>query len=110
MDWSFEASGCRSCVSVSHEAMQEIFNYEMWKYHCHRETGWVWNCFPVVFWYCDDIPEGNDISCVKHIMSVRRPWIIRKATVKNIKKLCAAKSPILSETKNDHELFGKVSE
>lgn len=69
LNWSAGKSNCKSCLSALYGAMQEILQVFLGR----GSTGVTveqmgcgeCTCFPGMFGYYRDIPEGNQLFCVK---------------------------------------------
>lgn len=65
----------------------------------------VWNCFPNVVTYCYELPGGKDISFVKHVVSVTKPFEKYLVTMTYIRDLQRSKREQVRQTllaRKDH--------
>lgn len=56
-----------------------------------------WQCFPARVFYCSDIPEGKDMPCVKHVISVRRQCVRCPVMLEGVRSLKTRNSRALTE-------------
>lgn len=75
-------------MSLLHKAMTEILRPVLslgrTKFEVKREENVGKNCYSIVILYCCDIPEGKNLTCVKHSTAVKRTCPICLATIVDI--------------------------
>lgn len=66
-------------MRMIHRAMKMVVwplkRYERSGFNVKTREGVEWRCVPLLVSYCCDIPEGKDISGVRHGVAVRRPCV-----------------------------------
>lgn len=66
-------------MPLLHEGMMEIVRPLADTASVSFEVGgvgkYIWNLFPIIVSYCCNIPEGKDMLCAKHAISVMRPCV-----------------------------------
>ena len=58
----------------------------------------VWNCFPILSSFCSDIPEGKDMSAIRHGTMGSKPCIRCNSSMENFKSLYTASNRSLENT------------
>lgn len=62
-----------------------------------KHKGERWRCFPTMISYCCNIPEGKDISDMKHSIAVQELFVRYLASIEDIQNLCDGETREMKE-------------
>lgn len=76
-------------IRMLHEAMNDKLRVmtlagELFKMQSKFGSNCVWNCISLILSYCRDVPEGKDISAVKHVLTVQQSCLRSVTTLTGI--------------------------